>query len=287
MDRFIENGHCYTNIRHLTPWEKNPRDIREEDFERLKAQLVDFGQYKAILATKDGTIVGGNMRYRAMAWLNENVFTRTLPDGTTQTYDLRGQFNNVWVTELNFEYEPAVAGQMAVVHAVIDGKVQQRAFSSAEHVMIEYALSDNDNVGRYNNEALAMLVHEYEPLIPQDMFKIEVAAPVPLETILNDFRPDGTDPTEEELPEPADEPKEKKKRLVIEFTDDEEYENITSQIEDLKRDIDTDDNAKVLQYLMKNYFDPLALDGQEMPTAQEVVTDSSVVQEVANPDVTV
>lgn len=41
------------------------------------------------------------------------------------------------------------------------------------------------------------------------------------------------------------------------------------QIEDLKRDIDTADSAKVLQYLMKNYFDPLALDGQEIPTAQE------------------
>ena len=53
--------------------------------------------------------------------------------------------------------------------------------------------------------------------------------------------------------------------LVIEFTDEEEYENIASQIEDLKRDIETDDNAKVVQDLMKNYCDPLALDGQEMP----------------------
>jgi len=162
MERHIENGHWYTGIKNLQPWEKNPRDIREDDFERLKAQLVDFGQYKALLATKDGTIVGGNMRYRAMSWLNENVFTLTLPDGTQQTYDLRGQFNEVWVTELDFEYEPAVAGQMATVHAVIDGKVQQRGFSSAEHVMPEYALSDNDLAGRYNNEALAMLVHDYQ-----------------------------------------------------------------------------------------------------------------------------
>jgi len=162
MERHIENGHWYTGIKNLQPWEKNPRDIREDDFERLKAQLVDFGQYKALLATKDGTIVGGNMRYRAMLHLNENVFTLTLPDGTQQTYDLRGQFNEVWVTELDFEYEPAVAGQMTTVHAVIDGKVQQRGFSSAEHVMPEYALSDNDLAGRYNNEALAMLVHDYQ-----------------------------------------------------------------------------------------------------------------------------
>ena len=42
------------------------------------------------------------------------------------------------------------------------------------------------------------------------MFKIEVAAPIPLETLLNDYQPDGTNPTEEELP--ADEPKEPKEK---------------------------------------------------------------------------
>ncbi len=106
MDKRIENGHWYTSIRNIAPWEKNPRDITNEDFERLKTQIVDFGQYKPILVTKDGTIVGGNMRYRAMSWLNENVFNRSLPDGTQRSYDLRGQFNEVWITELNFEYEP-------------------------------------------------------------------------------------------------------------------------------------------------------------------------------------
>ena len=56
---------------------------------------------------------------------------------------------------------------------------------------------------------------------------------------------------------------------MFEFSDEGEYELVLGQIEDLKRDIDTADSAKVLQYLMKNYFDPLALDGQEIPTAQE------------------
>lgn len=270
MERHIENGHWYTSIKNLQPWDKNPREIRDDDFERLKAQLVDFGQYKALLATKDGTIVGGNMRFRAMKWLNENIFNRTLPDGTQQSYDLRGQFNEVWVTELDFEYEAAVAGQMATVHAVIDGKIQQRGFSSAEHVMTEYALSDNDAAGRYNNEALAMLVHDYQELIPQDMFKIEVAAPIPLDIVLNDFQPDGTDPTEEELPESKaeKEAKEKKKRIVFEFEDEQIYDQIKGQIEDLKKDIGTDENAPVLVHILKSYFDPLAMDGMERPEIQ-------------------
>jgi hypothetical protein len=269
MEKHIDNGHWYTSINNLSPWEKNPRDIKEDDFERLKAQIVDFGQYKAVLVTKDGTIVGGNMRYRAMSWLNENVFVRTLPDGTERPYDLRGQFNEVWVTELNFEYEPVVSGQPAIVYPVIDGKVyKQRDFSSADQIMLEYALSDNDNAGRYNNEALAMLVHEYQPLIPQDMFKIEVAAPIPLETLMNDFQPDGTDPTEEELPEPK-EAKEKKKKLVFEFEDEQLYDEVKGQIEDLKKDQGVDTEAAVLDYLLKSYFDPLAVDGTEMIHTEE------------------
>jgi hypothetical protein len=269
MERHVVDGRWYTSIKNLTPWEKNPRDVREDDFERLKAQIVDFGQYKPVLSTTEGTLVGGNTRYRAYDWLNNNIFVRTLPDGTQKTFDLRGQFNEVWVTELAFEWEAAEEGKMAIVHAVIDGRKQDRGFSSVEQAMLEYAMSDNDNVGRYNHEALAMLTHEFQEFIPMEMYKIEVAPPIQLETLLNDFQPDGTDPTEEELQ--SDEPKEtkeKKPKLVVEFASEEEYESVKEQWEDLKKDVDTDDNAAVLQYLIKSYFDPLALDGQERPIVQ-------------------
>lgn len=265
MDKTIENGQNRVSIKSIALWDKNPRDLKEEDFERLKAQLVDFGQYKPLLVTKSGTIVGGNMRYRAMKFLNENVFVRTLPDGTQRTYDLRGQFNTVWVTELDFEYEPVAPGQPATVYPVVDGQVfKHRAFSSAEHVMTEYALSDNDNVGRYNNEALAMLVTEFQPFMDMDMFKIEVAAPIPLQTLMNDFGPDGTDPTIEDLPEPKEE-KEKKHKLSFTFDHEEDLEQVKAQLDDLKRDLKTDNDSDVLVLLLKNYFDPQGIDGKEVP----------------------
>jgi hypothetical protein len=269
MDKRIENGHWVTSIKNLHPWEKNPRDVYEDDFERLKEQIVDLGIYKTILVTGNGTIIGGNTRYRALSWLNENVYTRTLPDGTQKTYDLRGQFNDVWISELDFEYDAAVEGQMASVHPTIDGVRQKhtRSFSSADQIMIEYALSDNDNVGRYNNQAVAMLVQPFQELIPQDMYKIEVASPIPLETLLNDYQPDGTDPTIEELPEPK-EAKEKKKRIVFEFETEEEYQQVKEQVEDLKKDIGAEDNAPVLVHVLKSYFDPLAMDGMERPQVQ-------------------
>jgi hypothetical protein len=268
MEKTFENGHTYVSIKGIAPWDKNPRYIKEDAFERLKAQIVDFGHYKPLLVTKDGTIIGGNMRYRAMSFLNENIFHRTLPDGTTREHDLRGRFNKVWITELDFEYEPVAPGQAAIVYPVVDGVVnKERAFSSADHIMTEYALSDNDNVGRYDNEALAMLVQPFQELIPEGLFEIEVAAPVPLESILDDFQPDGTDPTEDELPpEPA---KEKKHKLVFEFESEEEMANIKAQLEDLKKDQGTESSAEVLEFLIKSYFDPLAMDGQEIPSLQE------------------
>lgn len=53
------------SITKLRNWDKNPRGIKKEDFERLKKQIQDLGQYKPLLITPDGTVIGGNMRYKA------------------------------------------------------------------------------------------------------------------------------------------------------------------------------------------------------------------------------
>lgn len=53
------------NINTLHNWDKNPRSIKDKDFERLKTQIRDLGQYKPLLITEDGTVLGGNMRLRA------------------------------------------------------------------------------------------------------------------------------------------------------------------------------------------------------------------------------
>lgn len=49
----------------LKNWEKNPWSIKDKDFERLKTQIRDLGQYKPLLITDDGIVLGGNMRLRA------------------------------------------------------------------------------------------------------------------------------------------------------------------------------------------------------------------------------
>lgn len=52
-------------ISELKNWDKNPRGIKKDDFERLKKQIQKLGQYKPLLITEDGTVLGGNMRLKA------------------------------------------------------------------------------------------------------------------------------------------------------------------------------------------------------------------------------
>jgi DNA modification methylase len=54
------------DISTLREWDKNPRNINKKDFERLKKQLTELGQYKPLLITQEGVVFGGNMRLKAL-----------------------------------------------------------------------------------------------------------------------------------------------------------------------------------------------------------------------------
>lgn len=55
----------YRKTKDLKLWDKNPRSIKKEDFERLKKQIQELGQYKPLIITPDNEVIGGNMRLRA------------------------------------------------------------------------------------------------------------------------------------------------------------------------------------------------------------------------------
>lgn len=57
----------------LELWNRNPRSIKTERFNELKERLNRQGQIKPLLVAKDGkTVIGGNMRLRAMEELGIN-----------------------------------------------------------------------------------------------------------------------------------------------------------------------------------------------------------------------
>jgi ParB-like chromosome segregation protein Spo0J len=56
-------------ISEVTLWDKNPRNIKTEDFDRLKKQIKELGVYKPMVAVQENggyTVLGGNMRLRAL-----------------------------------------------------------------------------------------------------------------------------------------------------------------------------------------------------------------------------
>jgi len=56
-------------ISQVQLWDKNPRNIKTKDFERLKRQIQELGVYKPMIAYPENggfTIIGGNMRLRAL-----------------------------------------------------------------------------------------------------------------------------------------------------------------------------------------------------------------------------
>jgi len=65
--KFAESD--YWAIEKLKLWDKNPRSIKDDRFNELKTRLKRQGQIKPLLITKQGIVIGGNMRLRAMTEL--------------------------------------------------------------------------------------------------------------------------------------------------------------------------------------------------------------------------
>ena len=56
-------------ISEISVWEKNPRNIKTKDFERLKRQIEELGVYKPLICVRENgryMTLGGNMRLRAL-----------------------------------------------------------------------------------------------------------------------------------------------------------------------------------------------------------------------------
>jgi len=84
INTIIKDGKIIANINDLKNWEKNPRSIKEKDYERLKKQIGKLNVYKPLLITNEGTVLGGNMRLRAYKELGIRDIWVSVVDATTE-----------------------------------------------------------------------------------------------------------------------------------------------------------------------------------------------------------
>lgn len=144
------------NISTLRNWNKNPRGIKKDKFEELKKRIQRHGQFKPLIITEDGEVLGGNMRLRAMKELG---------------------ITDVWVS---------------VVYPKTDAE------------KIEIALVDNEEMGYYEDQALAELISRYKDEIQLDNYSIHLSKPTSLDDLLQQYSPDEI--IEDEAPELGDNP---------------------------------------------------------------------------------
>ena len=73
MLELIESqGKQYAKVSDLKLWDKNPRDVKDKDLERLKRQISKLGVYKPVLVTPEGEVIGGNQRFKALQQLGQD-----------------------------------------------------------------------------------------------------------------------------------------------------------------------------------------------------------------------
>jgi len=142
-------------ISSVIPWDKNPRGIKTEDFERLKKQILKLGVYKPLVCYRDGkkyVVLGGNMRIRALQELG--------------------------VREVEISL----------------------VMPKTEAERIEYALSDNDRAGYYEEEVLAELILPHLKEINLSDYRVDVGGTIDLKELMEKYGPD-LEPKEKDLDE--------------------------------------------------------------------------------------
>lgn len=160
-------------LSELEPWGKNPRKILDHDFARLKEQIIRLGVYKPLLITDENIIIGGNMRFRALAELGvEQV------ECTVVTIIER---DGVWYSKL--EGQPDLLGT---------------TFASKDQAMLEYALSDNDSAGYTETDKLVGLLQSLPKLdeVPVQQYTVYPLPGHNVASILESLKPAPDVPTE-------------------------------------------------------------------------------------------
>jgi len=156
---FVEANKMMARTDFLKPWEDNPREIDEEDFERLKQRLRNE-QFKPLLITSEGVVLGGNMRIRAYKDLG-------VP--------------KVWVSVISFKKH-----QDGLVTAYVNNK-EDMTFDSVADAMAHYSFTDNEEFGKYDKQLVAELVTDIS--IPLDEYAVHTGKVMTLEEVLAEFAP--------------------------------------------------------------------------------------------------
>ena len=125
---FVRDNQIRALVSYLKPWDKNPRAIKEENYEQLKHDL-QRQQFKPLLILDDGTVLGGNMRIRAYKELG---------------------ISDVWVSVVSLKEDNEL------ITSYVNGN-KDESFQSKGDAMLHYSTIDNSPYGYNDKEKMAEL----------------------------------------------------------------------------------------------------------------------------------
>jgi DNA modification methylase len=82
------DGKTFASLDQLTNWSDNPRELKRAELDRLKKQIKKLGEYKSLLVTEDGTVLGGNSRLKAYKELGMTHAWVSVVEADTETKKL-------------------------------------------------------------------------------------------------------------------------------------------------------------------------------------------------------
>ena len=138
-----------TTIDKLIPWAENPREIDVEDMERLKRQILEFKQYKPLVCRPAGELYEVLGGNMRFEALRELVAEKRVAD-------------DIWISVV---------------------------YPEDEAQALKYAISDNDQVGAYDEAKLAKLILPVAAEIALEDYRISVGKQADLSDLLSKYGP--------------------------------------------------------------------------------------------------
>lgn len=112
----------------LKPYERNPRKITKEAFDRLKNRIDRLGYHQRIICQPDGGVIGGHVRLRALTELGYKEVKVLIPNRELSQEEFRealisdnGQFGEWDIDMLAADFEIEELVEWGVPEALVDG----------------------------------------------------------------------------------------------------------------------------------------------------------------------
>lgn len=140
----IREGKTYALIADLQPWDVNPKDIRNDRLKQLEediqnaADIAEGGQFKPLIVTLDGVVIGGNQRLKAM----QRMGYKEVWVSIVKTTDPKRAFEIAMQDNMQYGYYEEDKLSILVENLGIDAETQRRLFIQNDEISIADALND-------------------------------------------------------------------------------------------------------------------------------------------------